>query len=111
MKILSKIIIVFLLFFSFFFINTPVNAHLTNQPPFFKVNGKFTPLYPISPDYNTEVNLPQDIGPENYLVNEEINFELDQTFLPVVPQLLNQITFNWDYGDGTKGEGLKSTHV
>lgn len=86
-------------------------AHLANQTPFFKINNIYTPLYPVSPDFNTDVVLPQDIGAENYLINEEIVMELDPATIPVVPQILNQVSFAWDFGDGTKGDGIKTTHA
>jgi hypothetical protein len=106
---MKKIISLFLISIALFLVQ-PVNAHLSNQTPFFKINGQFTPLYPISPDYNTNITLPQDMGFENYLVNQELSFELDQNNIPVAPGILDVVVFRWDFGDGTLAEGLQAKH-
>lgn len=89
-------------------------AHLTGQPPFFKMNGKFSDLYPIQTNsYFEDYVLPQDIAPDPYLVNQEILFQIDtKEFSKVVPQpIIDKTTFQWDFGDGTTGTELKNTHA
>ncbi len=110
MKNIFKLITVFVLLVIIGRSSAPVQAHLSTQTPFFKINGQFTPLYPVSPDYNTNITLPQDMGFENYLVNQELSFELDQNNLPVAPGILDIVVFKWDFGDGAQAEGLQTKH-
>lgn len=110
MKRIYKLILILVLLIGFSVSATSVNAHLANQVPFFKINGIFTPLYPVSPDFNTNITLPQDIGSDNYLINQELNLELDQNNVPVAPGVWDVVTFKWDLGDGTKAEGLNVNH-
>src|SRR5581483_363653 len=90
----------------------PVAAHLAGQPPFFKVNGTFSGYYPVYSSSLSDFPLPQDVGPSNYLVNQTIDFEIDtKELMRIIPQdIIRATKFVWDFGDGTKGEGLKNTH-
>ncbi len=110
MKSIFKLITAFVLLATLGISPSPVQAHLSTQAPFFKINGQFTPLYPVSPDYNTNISLPQDMGFENYLINQELYFELDQNNLPVAPGILDIVVFKWDFGDGVLAEGLQAKH-
>ncbi len=92
-------------------IPTSVSAHLSGQPPFFLIDGKYTGFYPV---YVTSLNnfiLPQDSTPQNYLVNTPLHFELDANMLPFPDSVIAKTTFHWDFGDGTKTDGLKATHT
>jgi hypothetical protein len=86
-------------------------AHLAGQPPFFKINGKYSNLYPVPTTSLEDLNLPQDLASESYLVGTSLSFEFDTSQLPVSPQALAATKFFWDFGDGSKGEGLKNTHT
>lgn len=86
-------------------------AHLAGQPPFFLMNGKYAGFYPV---YSTSLDnfpLPQDLAPENYLINTPIVFEIDAKALPFPPDVLSKTSFSWDFGDGEKASGLKNTHT
>lgn len=90
---------------------TTVLAHLPNQPPFLKINGQYAPLYPVLSTSLQDFPLPQDIAPQNYLVDQVIKFELDATKLPASPDVIKRTVFSWEFGDGTKAEGLSTTHA
>lgn len=86
-------------------------AHLAGQPPYFRVNGIFTDYYPVPTSSIPDFNLPQDIARDTYLVNEKIDFEIDQKLLPIPEEITQKTAFFWDFGDGEKAEGLKNSHA
>ncbi len=91
---------------------TPVvEAHLIGQPPFFKVNGQYSNLYPIPVTSLNNFDLPQDLAPGNYLVNQPINFEFDKAKLPAPPEIIEKTKFDWDFTDGTHDQGLQINHT
>ncbi|MBI3342353.1 PKD domain-containing protein [Candidatus Curtissbacteria bacterium] len=108
-KLLALIFLAPIIFPAFVF------AHGAGLPPSFYVNGKFPEANPfqtagiLSGSFIT----PQDISSEKYLVNTEINFQIDTEKLkPVFAQeVLDKVKFSWDFGDGVKAEGLKNTHI
>jgi LPXTG-motif cell wall-anchored protein len=85
-------------------------AHSVNQPPFVYINDAATTFYSIGYASSPALNLPQDASPNNYVVNDEIAFRIDTSALPVFPEDLPNITFHWDFGDGTKKDGLEVQH-
>lgn len=89
----------------------PLRAHIAGQPPFFKINDKYADYYPVYSTSLSDFTLPQDLAPENYLINEQIQFEIDTKMLPFPPEIIEQITYTWDFGDGTTGEGTINTHT
>ncbi len=95
-----------------FFSALPAHAHLMGQPPFFKINNTYSNLYPILSMF-PGIELPQDIGPENYLIEKPINFEIDiEKLKKVVPSdIVDRTTFTWEFGDGIQSEGIKQTHT
>lgn len=103
-----------LLFFTLSIFNfqfyIPVSAHLVGQPPFLKINGQYANLYPVPLTSLYDFNLPQDLAPENYLVNQPINFELVSERLPAPPNIVAITKFDWDFADGSHGNGLLNTH-
>lgn len=84
---------------------------MIGQPPYFKVNGVFTDFYPVPSTSLSDFRLPNDIVKQNFLINENISFEIDETQLPVPAELVEKTKFIWDFGDGTSGMGLKNTHT
>lgn len=89
---------------------TTVFAHLVGQPPFLKINGSYANLYPVPVSSFYDFNLPQDIGPSNYLINQTINLELDKIKLPAPQDIVEKTKFTWDFGDGGQGTGLINNH-
>lgn len=51
------------------------------------------------------------MGPTEYPVGIPIALEIDPSQLQVPDEIIKKTTFAWDYGDGTKGSGLKNTHT
>jgi hypothetical protein len=89
-----------------------VDAHLPGQEPYFKINNKFTSLYPVLlVPSSGEFTLPQDIAPDRYKVNEEISFEIVKDKLPFSTETVDNSEFYWDFGDGQKTTGLSNTHT
>ncbi len=88
-----------------------ISAHTFGQPPFFKVNGEYANLYPVPVTSLYNFDLPQDLAPGNYLLNQPINFEMDKGRLPAPPEIVLKTKFSWDLGDGTHAQGLSTTHT
>lgn len=111
---LKKIIILFFLLL-FFIPQSVVLANGAGLPAFFKINGKYALSNPLQTYGITASSflIPQDLAPETYLVNQPIYFEINENQLQTVisPELLKTTKFSWDFGDGTKAEGLTNEHV
>ncbi len=102
------------LLFLLFTVTCPLStayAHTFGQPPFFKVNGEYANLYPVPVSSLYNFDLPQDLAPGNYLLNQPINFELDKARLPVQSEIIDKTKFSWDLGDGEHTQGLTTTHT
>lgn len=103
----------FLIAFLFLFPQT-VSAHSEGLVPFFKMNDELPKEYPlmvenISPQ---TIDIPQDIAPQTYLANEPIDFLIDTQLLKQVypEETLQKLTYQWEFGDGAKAEGVVNTH-
>jgi len=108
---MKKIICAVFLLLTFHLVAPPLHAHSIGQPPYFKVNGKFTDYYPVPSSSVEDFKLPQDIAVGTFLVNVAVEFEIDVNALPVPAEVVEKTKFTWDFGDGQKGEGLKNTHI
>jgi hypothetical protein len=106
-----KRIFIILILVIFCLLPPVTHAHMVGQPPFFQVNGDFTDFYPVPTTSLNDFNLPQDIAPKNFLAGETINFEIDESQLPVLPEVVKDTKFLWDFGDGERSEGLKNSHA
>jgi len=117
MKKIAAIILFFLLFTLSAAEGFPSTAHANGAglPAFFSINGKLANSNPLQTFGITASSflIPQDLAQENYVVDKPIDFSIDETPLEqVIPkQLLKNTKFTWEYGDGTKAEGLQNTHV
>lgn len=96
-----------------FTILSPVRifAHSDDNSPFFKINAKYSEEYNVLSTSLNDFELPQDLGVDQYLINEKIKFEIDTTALPVSDTIVAQTEFTWEYGDGEKATGLKNEHM
>lgn len=101
--ILSFLITVFL----------PLNifAHGGEGEPFLKIQGKPTIEYSVPAASSPNFTLPQDITAENYLVGQELSFEIDTTALPIPGEKVRLTSFSFDFGDGSQASGLNVTHI
>lgn len=108
MKKLSSFFIVLSLFLFNF---STVSAHLAGQPPFFEINGKIAAQYNVPSTSLEDFPLPQDIGVDRYLVNTPIQFHIKAEILGVPRDIAQNTTFRWDFGDGTRGDGLDNSHI
>lgn len=88
----------------------PAYAHLIGQAPFLKINGQYANLYPVPLTSLNNFDLPQDLGPDNYSLNQIINFELDKTRLPAPSDIISKTRFDWDFTDDTHEQGLTTRH-
>src|SRR5579859_6854604 len=80
--------------------------------PFLTINGRYTTLYPVSVSSlpYTQFNVPLYAAPDSYLLNQPLTFVLDSNLMPISRDDLPHAQFTWDFGDGTKAEGLQNTH-
>lgn len=104
-------VIIYCLFFLLWLTPSTSYAHVAGQPPFFLINGTYAGFYPVFVTSLPDFILPQDSAPENYLINQPLTFELDSAMLPFPPSVIDKTTFSWDFGDGTKTEGLTAKHT
>lgn len=88
-----------------------VHGHAAGQPPFFKIDGVYTNIYPVPSVSDAGLSIPQDIAPNNYLVGQKINFEVDWKVLGVSEEVVKLTSFRWDNGDNTRARGLTQTHA
>jgi hypothetical protein len=86
-----------------------VQAHIEGEP-FFTINGEFTKAYPVEAALGDKIFIPQDIASKEYLINQDLNFEVDTNLLPFTKEAISQLKLSWDFGDGTLGEGFENTH-
>ncbi len=107
--------IVLLFFLLFFFFPHPVFANGAGLPPFLKINEKYPVSNPLQ-QYGITASsflLPQDLAIETYLVNQPIHFQITpdslQAILPA--NVIDNIKYVWDFGDGVKTDGLDNTHT
>jgi opacity protein-like surface antigen len=83
------------------------SAHST-APSFFQINGKITTHNELAEMVTgSTIKLPKDVAPDNYVVNQPIDFAIDPNALQMVygQQAVDRAKYNWDYGDGTKATG------
>ncbi len=86
-------------------------AHIPGQPPYFKINGQYSNLYPFPSKIQPGVELPQDTAPQNYFVNQKLHFEIDLTkFNQTYKIAIKRTKFYWKYGDGEISEGTINDH-
>lgn len=85
-------------------------AHIGGLP-YFKINDQYTATYQIPSISVPELRLPQDSAPENYAVNTPLQLLLDTNILQIPAGIVAQTHFEWDFGDGSRGEGVANTHA
>ena len=83
---------------------------MISQQPYFKVNGVFTDYYPVPSTSLSDFNLPQDQAKGTFLTRDTLQFEIDESALPVPKEIVEKTKFLWDFGDGATAKGLKNTH-
>jgi hypothetical protein len=110
---MKKGLLVLLVSLLFLIIASPTGAHVGGVP-FLKINGQYSPAnaaYFSNPNLKPE--LPQDMGPEKYLVNTPIEFEIDKSSIPLPKDQVEEATFRWSFERGNTDYqfGLKLTHT
>jgi LPXTG-motif cell wall-anchored protein len=111
---MKKLLFFLLLTSCFLLLTTPAYANGAGLPAFFKINDKLAISNPIQQFGITASSflIPQDLAPEAYVAKQQIDFTIDEAQLQTVipPELLKKTDYTWDFGDGTKAEGLQNSH-
>lgn len=95
-----------------FIVPSQVNAHLAGQPPYLRINGQYTNLYPVPVSSADTFNLPQDLAQGTFTVGEKLQFVMESDKLPAPPEVIKKTTFTWDFGDGSPTlTGLQAEHT
>lgn len=109
---MRKFLLVILLLITYYFSPTPALAHLSGQPPYLKINGQYTNLYPVLVSSASNFNLPQDLSSGTFTTGQKIDFVMETDKLPAPPEIVKKTKFTWDFGDGsTKTSGLSASHI
>ncbi len=74
-------------------------------PPFTSINGEKTLTNQIFAG-SALFRIAYELGAQNYLVGQNLSFELDPALMPVDPNQIAQATFTWEFGDGSKKTGM-----
>jgi hypothetical protein len=94
--------IVITLLVLFFLLPVPAFAHSADQPPYMMVGGKYTLVYPVYGSTVDQLPVPNDFAVDVFPVKSPVLFEITEANLPLPPEMLEKITYSWDFGDGTK---------
>jgi hypothetical protein len=106
--------IYFLLLFFLFSAVEIVFAHGPGSVSFLKLDDKPTETYFLEDVgvVSDKLVVPRDTAPNDYIVNEGIEFTIDIHKLEEqYSQPANTFTFFWDFGDETKAEGPEQKHT
>jgi hypothetical protein len=98
---MKKIVVLFV--FLFFALPQTSLAAETGLPSFIKINGEFSSVHFL---------LSQNLKPKHYVVNKPISFAIDEKQLAIVipKEFLTRTKYDWNFGDGTRGEGKQQVH-
>lgn len=108
--------VIFILIVSLFIFRSAIYAH-SRGIPILKINGGLTRVYPIEYSSLTPfLSDSSDIASENYLVNQNLEFEFEASRSAEIPLLegSEQMIYVWDFGDGTekqKNNTPKNNHT
>ncbi len=91
-----------LLLVLFFVLPVPAFAHSADQPPYMMIGDKYTLVYPVYGSTVDQLPVPNDVAVDTFPVNSPVLFAITQSNLPFPPEMLEKITYSWDFGDGTK---------
>ena len=102
-------ILLSLILISLFAINSSIYAH-SRGIPILIINGQLTKVYPIeSSSIEPYLGDSSDIASENYIINQNLEFEFDPTKTELIPPQidLEKLTYIWDFGDGTQKQSTR----
>lgn len=92
-------------------LSTPAMAHLPGQPSFLRINGSFVDYYPVKQPKTGFIEIPQSTDINRHMPGEELEFGIDRKLLAVSNNDANDMTFQWDFGDGGTATGLNTKHT
>lgn len=109
---LTSFLLVLILFFT---LVSSASAHRQGIP-ILKINNKLVEIYFDKYFSGNVFDLPYDAdrAPENYVINQPLEFELDISKFPITPEILEKSEFIWKFGDGTEERTtgkVKSSHT
>lgn len=89
-----------------------VAAHSADQPPYMMVGGKYTAIYPVYGSTVEQIHIPNDIAADSFIVDTPVDFAINAANLPLPEEMVKEITFSWEFGDGEKTTGgLSVSHT
>lgn len=104
----------FLILFLFSF-SSVATAHGPDSISFLKIENKETEPYFLEDVgiLSSELIIPKDMFEDTLVVGEEISLEIDIHKLEerFPDEDISKLKFNWDFGDGTKKEGVQQAHT
>jgi hypothetical protein len=110
---MEKIFLLIALFF-FGFVQQ-VGAHAEGLTPFLRINGEYPEVNQIQKEaiVPSSFSVPEDVSKQKFIIREEIAFTIDTSVLSNLysEEVLQTITFEWDFGDGTTGQGTEVKHT
>jgi PKD repeat protein len=96
----------------FFTLLMPVSAH-RGGVPILKINGELVKIYFDTNFQDSVFDLAYDAdkAPQNYVINQQLDFEIDLSKFPVPVEVLEKSTIIWDFGDGTGDKGANKSKI
>lgn len=92
-------------------LSAPAAAHLPGQPSFLRINGSFVDYYPVKQPKTDFIAIPQSTDINRHMPGEALEFGIDRKLLAVSNNDANDMTFQWDFGDGSTATGLTAKHA
>ncbi len=92
-------------------LSAPAAAHLPGQPSFLRINGSFVDYYPVKQPKTGFIGIPQSTDINRHMPGEALEFGIDRKLLAVSNNDANDMTFQWDFGDGGTATGLTAKHT
>ncbi|MEP7166380.1 MAG: PKD domain-containing protein [Candidatus Woesebacteria bacterium] len=84
---------------------TLIHAHAPGQPQVVMINGRLPASY-FDPfiQNSTSLRIPDELVIDRIKVGTSVSFLIDRKLIPLPPNVLDSLQFQWDFGDDSKTE-------